>query len=273
MGTKIAWASEVWNVVTGCTPVSPGCKNCYAAKMAKRLRGRHGYPADEPFRVTFRPDRLDQPKCWRKPHRIFVVSMGDMWHKDVTPAQRRQIVLAAMAAPQHTYLFLTKRIVTAMNEIDFLAFSNFWLGTSVENQAAADERVWYLMQCKAAVRYISYEPALGPVNWNFCQPEDVRLPDEDSAVGTIPCPTGKHWQYISEQTMCIDWLICGAESIGSRPGRECQLSWIESAVEQAKAAGIPCFVKQIHLRVGGKLRLVKDVSKFPKHLQIQEYPR
>jgi protein gp37 len=71
----------------------------------------------------------------------------------------------------------------------------------------------------------------------------------------------------------VDWLIIGAESIGSRPGRECRIEWVESLVEQAKSAGIPAFVKQIHLRVNGKLRLVKDVTKFPKHLRVQEYSR
>ncbi len=242
MPTKIEWCDESWNPCTGCSPVSPGCRECWAKKMAKRLRGRFGYPQDEPFRVTFRPDRLDQPKCWRKPRRIFVCSMSDMWHKDVTPAERRQIVLAAMAAPQHTYLFLTKRIVTAMNEIDFLAFPNFWLGTSVENQPTHDERFDYLMECKAALWWLSAEPLLGP----------IVLP----SLG-----------FTGPQTM-VDWIVIGAESIGSRPGRECRIEWIESLVDQARVAGIPCLVKQIHL--DGKL--VKDVTKFPKHLQVQEYP-
>ncbi len=81
--TSIEWATDVWNPVTGCSPVSEGCANCYAARFAKRLAGRCGYPKDEPFRVTLHPERLGEPLRWRKPRRVFVASMGDLFHKDV----------------------------------------------------------------------------------------------------------------------------------------------------------------------------------------------
>lgn len=285
MGTKISWASETWNVITGCTPVSLGCANCYAKKQAYsgRLRGRHGYPQDEPFRVTYHPDRLDQPLHWNKERRIFAVSMGDLFHKEVSFPQIAAIHAIIGMASQHTFLLLTKRPERAGEFYGWMAenrlaghladyvgqphgwnwdsvcntldgplqrkrpFDNLWLGTSCENQQTADERIPHLLRCPAAVRYLSLEPLLGP----------IALP----SLG-----------FTGPQTM-VDWIIVGSESIGSRPGRECKLEYIESAVEQAQAAGIPTFVKQIHLRVGGKLRLVKDVSKFPRHLQIQEYPR
>ncbi len=175
MPTKIPWATETWSPITGCTPVSPGCANCYAAKMAKRLRGRFGYPQDEPFRVTFHPDRLDQPLRWQKPRRIFVVSMGDLFHEDVSRDWLTKVFQTICYAEQHTFLALTKRPLWM---IDFLHYAqgglpfqapvwplpNLWLGTSVENQATADERIPYLLRCPAAVRYVSYEPALGPVD-------------------------------------------------------------------------------------------------------------
>ena len=83
MPTKIEWATETWNPVTGCTPISEGCANCYAKRMSKRLAGRCGYPADDPFRVTLHPERLDEPLKWKKPRRVFVCSMGDLFHPDV----------------------------------------------------------------------------------------------------------------------------------------------------------------------------------------------
>lgn len=132
MPTKIQWAEETWNPVTGCSPVSSGCKNCYAKRMAQRLRGRFGYPKDDPFRVTFHPDRLDQPLRWHKPRRIFVCSMGDLFHDDVfkfksspfdsglgcllgsyvvyTDYPTLDAAFAVMErSPLHTFLLLTKR--------------------------------------------------------------------------------------------------------------------------------------------------------------------
>lgn len=293
MATKISWATETWSPISGCTPVSAGCKNCYAKKFALRFRGRFGYPADEPFRVTFHPDKLDKPLHWKRPRRVFVVSMGDLFHKDVPDGEiDRVFAIMALCRNRHTFLLLTKRPERMVSYFHRLCYEhlneaagewtngmplcinppwplpNVWLGISCENQATADERIPHLLQCSAAVRYISYEPALGSVDWNFCSREDKRKPDDDFPVGCHPCPTNKHWQWISDTVTCIDQLIIGAESNGSRPGRECKLEWIESAVEQAQAASLPIFVKQIHL--DGKL--IKDIKKFPKHLQVQEYP-
>ena len=95
--TRIEWADAVWNPVTGCTPVSEGCRNCYARRMAQRLRGRYGYPKHEPFGVTCHEDRLLEPLRWRKPRRIFVCSMGDLFHKDV-PADFIDRVWAVMGS-------------------------------------------------------------------------------------------------------------------------------------------------------------------------------
>ena len=108
--TKIEWADAVWNPVTGCTKVSRGCQNCYAARMAKRLAGRSGYPADDPFKVTLRPDRLERPLRWRKPRRIFVCSMGDLLHPDVPDEFILKVAIVMAMTPHHTYLVLSKRV-------------------------------------------------------------------------------------------------------------------------------------------------------------------
>jgi len=105
----IGWATDTWSPVTGCSPVSPACDHCYAERMATRLAGRFGYAAEDPFQVTFHPDRLDQPLKWKKPRRVFVCSMGDLFHEDV-PDEWLEAVFGVMAArPEHTFLLLTKR--------------------------------------------------------------------------------------------------------------------------------------------------------------------
>lgn len=109
MATGIEWCDETWNPVTGCSKISPACDNCYAERMSKRLAGRFGYPQDEPFRVTMHPEKLAQPLRWKKPRRIFVVSMGDLFHVDV-PNNYIAAIFGVMAAcPQHTFMVPTKR--------------------------------------------------------------------------------------------------------------------------------------------------------------------
>jgi len=107
--TKIDWCDTVWNQVTGCLPVSAGYDNCYASRMAKRLAGRCGYPADDPFKVTFHPDKLELPMTWKKSRRIFVNSMGYLFHEDVEFSAIDQIMAYIALCPQHTFMVLTKR--------------------------------------------------------------------------------------------------------------------------------------------------------------------
>lgn len=109
--TKIEWCGATWSPITGCTPISEGCKNCYAQRMARRLAGRYGYPkAPNYFDVTFHSDRLNQPLKWKKARKIFVCSMGDLFHKSVEPIHRYRIFRTMiLKADWHTYLLLTKR--------------------------------------------------------------------------------------------------------------------------------------------------------------------
>ncbi len=195
--TDIEWATDTWNPVTGCTPISAGCAYCYAARMAKRLRGRFGYPADDPFRVTFHPDRLEEPLYWKKPSRIFVCSMADLFHEDVKDEWIDKVFAVMALCPQHTFMVLTKRpermadyyadpirrvsMIHKATEVFgglqpeegyfgptssiFWPLLNIQLGVTCENQVAWKERKEWLLKCPARVRFVSAEPLLSDIQF------------------------------------------------------------------------------------------------------------
>jgi len=282
MPTGIEYVDETWNPVTGCTKISAGCKNCYAERMAKRLAGRFGYPADEPFRVTLHPDRLDQPLHWKNPRRIFVNSMSDAFHEDIDFAFIDHIFAVAAVCSQHTLLILTKRerrmleyiedrdvesVLTGVQQdgrserawsqnwllnhawmklasekpLPPWPLPNVWLGVTVENQAAADECLPLLLQCPAAVRFVSVEPMLGSV--------DLRpyIGGDDGDGDCVRC--GCEWTPEIDSHECPpgfgprpDWVICGRETgPGARP---MELDWARSLRDQCAAAGVPFFLKR-----------------------------
>ena len=228
--TRIEWAEVVWNPVSGCTPISEGCQNCYAKRMANRLRGRCGYPADDPFRVTLHPEKLEEPLKWKKPRRVFVCSMGDLFHEQVPDEYIAKVWEVMSNASQHTFLVLTKRpqrmkdflarlgwyihdrdgypMEAVLDEGGKYTLKNVWLGVTAENQQRADERIPILLQIPAAVRFVSIEPMLGP----------VVIPEE--------------WP---------DWVICGGETgPGARPIHP---DWVRSLRDQCQVAGTPFFFK------------------------------
>lgn len=227
--TKIEWTDTVWNVVTGCTKIASGCKHCYAARMANRLRGRCGYPADDPFRVTLHPDRLEQPLRWRKPRMVFVCSMGDMFHNDV-PDYFIAAVFGVMAAtPQHTYQVLTKRpdrmrdLLSRINTDD-----NVWLGTSASTQKDFDANVPLLLSTPAAVRFVSLEPLLEPIDLvDMIGPYNAT--DDTALMG-------------DSRNRGLDWVIVGGES-GPR-ARPMHPQWVRAIRSQCVEAGVPFFFKQ-----------------------------
>jgi protein gp37 len=199
--TGIEWTDATWNPVTGCTKVSPGCDNCYAETFAERWRGIPGHHFENGFDVQLRPDKLDQPLKWKKPRKIFVNSMSDLFHQDV-PDEYIARVFAVMAlTPQHTYQLLTKRHGRMRSLLSRSGFfdevretahhdhymdlnekwfdrldrrdwplSNVWLGVSVEDQKRADLRIPALIETPAAVRFLSCEPLLGPVDLTTWMP-------------------------------------------------------------------------------------------------------
>lgn len=290
-GSNIEWTEATWNPVVGCTRVSAGCDHCYAVQMTHRLEkmGQAKYAGltvlnkqgDRHFngRVRCVEEALEAPLKWRKPRRIFVNSMSDLFHRDV-PFEFIDRVLAVMAlCPQHTFQILTKR---PERMAEYLAMPwaedggrwlravgplpgeclhmpmldirsplpNVWIGTSCEDQAAADERIPHLLRCPAAVRFISAEPLLGPIDLEQAVtrgcPNGGKC-DIDGSTGhrVIPDSTegGMFIECACSRFGGIDWVIVGGESGGG--ARACSVEWIRSIVQQCGAAGVACFVKQL----------------------------
>src|SRR4030042_3576065 len=160
--SKIEWTDYVWNPTVGCTKVSSGCKNCYSERMFERF-----HPGEKFSDVKCLVERLDQPLFWKKPSRIFVDSMSDLFHEKVPSTFIDQVFWIMMMAPIHTFIILTKRPKRMMEWInkDYQnPLPNVWLLVSVEDQPSADERIPWLLRTPAAVRGVSVEPMLGPID-------------------------------------------------------------------------------------------------------------
>ena len=260
--SKIEWTEATWNPVTGCTKCSPGCEHCYAERMSTRLAGRCGYPADDPFRVWLRPERLEEPLRRRKPTVYFVVSMGDLFHDDVPPDFLDRVFRQMEQNPRHRFLVLTQRPERMEVYLERrYALGHFQthigLGVTVCNQAEADAKIPLLLNTPAAMRFVSYEPALRPVDLSYnglgmtCPTCGGCGEIEDETHPDHPTPTGDG----ADQTWCLDcnrdpapivkgldWIICGGESgPGARPMHP---DWARSLREKCEEAGVPFFFKQ-----------------------------
>ncbi|MHC4162538.1 MAG: DUF5131 family protein [Planctomycetota bacterium] len=343
--TRIEWTDATWNPIRGCSMAKGseqgGCLNCYAARMASRnLPGMRSPTTGKPFAVMrsagprwtgdveLIPSKLEEPLRWRKPRRVFVNSMSDLFH-EALPVDAIDRVFAAMAlAPQHRFQILTKRparmlgymkevvagtrplaskateirnsivgglMVSSAHGTDggcpphppYRPWPFVWLGVSVEDQKTADERIPLLLQTPAAVRFVSYEPALGPVDlqrtlWNRV-PEAVamRYASEVDAKTVALSPL-----------FGLDWVIVGGESgPGARPF---DVAWARSVIRQCREAGVPCFVKQLGTKpttgptgrfrthrgerqfelIGLRLKSAKggDPAEWPEDLRVREFP-
>lgn len=283
MPSKIEWTDETWNPVTGCTKVSQGCKHCYAERLWPRIEAarikREGGAPRAFTDVQCHPERLDAPLHWAKPRRVFVNSMSDLFHEDVPDAFIEKVFFLMAHAPLHTFQILTKRPArmqewTTLNGPDAVfageslehedalrnyswPLKNVWLGVSVEDQDTADERIPLLLQTPAAIRFVSYEPALGPVDFNHLSrppgDADRQMPGFAACQRfTISALHGQNGvemrdgkRYYSEQNDSathLDWLIAGGESgPNARPAHP---DWFRSARDQCAAAGVPFFFKQ-----------------------------
>lgn len=254
--TTISWTDETWNPVTGCSKVSPGCAHCYAEGIAKRFQH------DGPFvpwtvkaqresgvsAVTLHPDRLDQPLKWKKPRRIFVNSMSDLFHEDVPDWFLFRTFNVMADSPHHIFQLLTKRPERMKEFVELRlqdsftdTLPNVWLGVSVENQRYADERIPLLLETPAAVRFISAEPLVKPVN---VQSYLRKSPTCEMCISTgcVNCGCNGCGQF------GLDWVIAGCESGPKR--RPMETDWARRLRDQCQAAGVPFFLKQIY--VGGK---------------------
>lgn len=209
--SRIEWTEQTWNPTVGCTKISPGCKNCYAETMARRLyaMGMRGY--ENGFRLTLMPERLSEPLERRKPTVCFVNSMSDLFHEKVPFDYIRQVFDVMSQAPQHTFQVLTKR-AERMAEFcrDTIVPPNVWLGVSVENRKHGVPRIGALREVEANVRFLSIEPLL-------------------EHLGEIDL-TGIHW------------VIVGGES--GHKARPMQREWVDSIKRQCDQADVAFFFKQ-----------------------------
>jgi protein gp37 len=237
--SKIAWTESTWNPVTGCTKIGAGCKNCYAERMTKRFWKQWGCePPPNHFKVKLHPERLDQPLRWKKPRRIFVNSMSDLFHKDVPNKFISRVFDRILDADQHTYQILTKRYRRAAKYIDCELPGHVQILFSASNQAEVDTAVPILMQIPAAVRGLSLEPLLGPidlanVSWRLSECSVVR--------GTVLGTNGRTFSPCGASGKGVDWVIVGGESgPGARPMHP---NWVRSIRYQCFEAGVPFFFK------------------------------
>jgi protein gp37 len=213
--SKIEWTDSTWNPVRGCTKVSPGCKHCYAETLAERFRGVRGHPFEFGFDLRLVPEKLGDPIRWSTPRRIFVNSMSDLFHEDVSDDYIEKVCRVMLAANWHTYQVLTKRadrmsrlLRTRLKEA--AAAAHIWWGVSVENRKHGLPRIDQLRLAGPAVAFLSVEPLL----------EDLGKFDL----------TGIHW------------VIVGGESgAGARP---IEYDWVCSIREHCRAARVPFFFKQ-----------------------------
>lgn len=238
MSTRIQWATKVWNPTTGCDKISPGCKYCYAEKFSKRLQGiekmKERYKNG--FGLTLQPDTLDKPYTWKKPQRVFVNSMSDLFHKDV-PLDYIQKVFAVMRDnPKHTFMILTKRDDILLKWDKFIDWpSNVWMGVSVESNGYM-YRLKQLSKCGAKVKFVSIEPLIG-------------------SISALPLLDG------------INWVILGGES-GAK-ARTCDAYWFAEIKNYLRIhqPATKIFVKQL-----GRLLAKQYGLKDPKGGNMDEWP-
>lgn len=240
--SKIEWCDATWNPITGCTPISKGCRHCYAARMVNRLPALHGYPlkyvdSEEPqreptpfSRLVFHPERLETLLHWKKPRRIFVGSMTDMFHENMSLKWLDRVMYFIDRCPQHTFLFLTKR-PEHMKKYFRSEYPGVWLGVTVESSAHLD-RIDVLRTIPAVKRFVSFEPLLEPITGvNLCG---------------------------------IDWVIVGCET---GPGaRRMDLSWAWNLRVNAYQYRRSFFMKKATPRD-------KSIDDLPEDLRIREIPR
>ena len=306
--TSIEWTDKVWNPTTGCTRISAGCKNCYAFelhdkrheafKRGAKLPQQYAKPFTE---LQMFEDRLEAPLRWKKPCRVFVNSMSDLFHEDV-PFESIDRVFAVMRlCPQHTFQVLTKRAhrmaqyfgendgLTTPLRIEHQAqlmegksddgtwaqglipwpIPNVWLGVSVENQEQADKRIPWLLKVPAAVRFLSVEPMLGPIELSewMCTVRVEHNGDGDTQ--EVACKPDIHW------------VIVGGES--GTDARPCSLDWVRPLKQQCHAVGVPFFFKQagsfpstgilVASALHFKDKKGSDPSEWPEDLRVREFPK
>ena len=235
--SNIEWTDATWNPVRGCGKVSPGCKHCYAEAFAERFRGVVGHPYEHGFDLRLVPGVLRQPLKWRRPRKIFVNSMSDLFHETVPSEYIAMVGTVMRQADWHIYQVLTKRHQRMKDLLGgslrwITKLPNVWFGVSVEDREYGLPRLEALRHTQAAVRFVSIEPLL----------EDL---------GNI-------------NLAGIDWVIVGGES--GPHARPLQADWVTSIQQQCQAAGVPFFFKQwggVRKHMTGRLLNGRTYDEFP----------
>ncbi len=280
--TTIEWSDATWNPLRGCSKVSPGCSHCYAERVSARFSGP-GAPYDGVIEdghwngeIRLISKHIDDPIRWRRPRRIFLGSMSDVFHPKVSDQVLDQLFTVMLAAPQHTYQVLTKRAERlARYTRDWCGRkpwpANIWLGVSVENQATADERIPHLFSTPAPIRFLSCEPLLGQV----CLQRYMSIEWSDVC---------ESWEHdVLDYARMLDggaadrrlsWVIAGGESGPS--SRPMHPNWLRRLREQCRAAHVAFFFKQWgswapaheHRQTQSPVQLVDeaDGKVYPSHL-------
>jgi protein gp37 len=234
--SRIEWTESTWNPITGCTKISPGCKNCYAERMAKRLKAMGMEKYRNGFSVTIHPDELERPTEWEKPQMIFVNSMSDLFHEKVPLSFVHQVFDTMRKASWHTFQVLTKRSEKLLELNDSINWpENVWMGVSVENDDYV-YRIDHLRQTNAVVKFLSQEPLLGPIT-------NMELTN-------------------------IDWVIVGGES--GPNARPIKKEWVVSIHEQCISTHTPFFFKQwggVNKKANGRLLEGRTWDEMPQQFE------
>ncbi|MBN1304910.1 MAG: phage Gp37/Gp68 family protein [Anaerolineales bacterium] len=235
--SKIEWTDSTWNPITGCTKISPGCKNCYAERMAKRLKAMGQPNYENGFNLTLHPHMLKRPLEWKKPSLIFVNSMSDLFHQDVPLEFILEVFDIMKEAHWHQFQVLTKRaerlsaLAPSLNWPD-----NVWMGVSVENQDYT-YRIDHLRNTNAKIKFLSIEPLIGPI----------------TTMGLRN----------------IDWVVVGGES-GPR-SRIIKKEWVLNIKNMCQEEGVPFFFKQwggTNKKKTGRLLDGQTWDQLPKNIDV-----
>lgn len=235
--TSIEWTNATWNPVTGCTKISAGCDNCYAERFSERFRNVDGHPFQQGFDLTLKPERIAQPLSWKKPKMVFVNSMSDLFHKDISEDFIASVFETMEKADWHIFQVLTKRSSLMKKFVNSRykggqAPEHIWLGTSIEDGSKAS-RISHMQKMNAKIKFLSIEPLIGP-------PGILDLKE-------------------------IQWVIVGGES-GPRC-RPMEVEWARSVRDQCLKQKVPFFFKQwggLRPKSGGRDLDGKEWSQFPK---------
>jgi protein gp37 len=231
--TSIEWTENSWNPVTGCTKISPGCKNCYAERMAIRLQSMGLEKYSNGFKVKLQPDSLNEPYTWKKPGKIFVNSMSDLFHKNIPESFIMDVFKVMNDCPWHIFQILTKRenrLLELNHKINWT--QNIWMGVSIENKDYT-HRANILSKTDAYIKFISFEPLLGPI--------------------------------LKINLKNIDWVILGGESgPNARPMKK---EWVEEIKDHCEKACVKFFFKQwggVQKKKNGRLLNGKTYNEYPE---------